>query len=138
MKTLQSRLDWYDTNVKREYDRVRQEVQDEMAQLQNRLRDAEKVAEENRSGSQNGAALQQELDQVKLEWKLGQAQSEAQIRVFDNLVVPVLSALESFARPRSSIDGRAEALEKLALSHLAALGEWCFVTCGLPWWCFKR
>ncbi len=63
VRSLQTRLDWYDSNVKREYELARDKVRLEVEQLQTQLADAQRRLEE-RTGSE-GHETQILSEQVK-------------------------------------------------------------------------
>ncbi len=104
IKTLQSRLDWYDSNVKREYDHARMQVQDEMNKMEARLKDAERIADENRGNTQSSVALQQELDQVRADWKQSQWDMEAQVKELNTALQNTQIKLDQAEDARISLE----------------------------------
>lgn len=98
VKTLQTRLDWYDMNVKREYDNARESVRKEVDELQARTIEAERIASQLRATDdgkikfmdeskatidrleQERIALQRELEQTRNDWKQAQWEVESQVK----------------------------------------------------------
>ena len=98
IKTLQARLDWYDSNVRREYDNARDKVQQEVNEIESKLKASEKIiadlklseeikskdaadAEQQWEEAEKGRILlQQELDQLRLDWKQAQWDVEGQLK----------------------------------------------------------
>jgi chromosome segregation ATPase len=87
IKMLQTRLDWYDSNVKREYETARDKVREEMTSMETQLKDATEKAqllgetkERLVAAEEERSALRMELDQLRAEWKEVQHEMSAQIQ----------------------------------------------------------
>jgi hypothetical protein len=101
IKVLQSRLDWYDANARREYDAAREKVKAEMDVLAQQLKSAQDELESLRTSNekkvemakqtqemvdqlkQEKTSLEGELEQVRSEWK--QVQWDLESRYKDAL-----------------------------------------------------
>lgn len=86
MKTLQSRLDWYDANVKREYDLARDKVREEINTMQAQLREAHQAAEvaintkdQLIKVEEERNALRTEVETLRADWK--EVQHEMNLRL---------------------------------------------------------
>lgn len=104
IKTLQSRLDWYDSNVKREYDGARMQVQEEVNQLRARVKEAERIAEEHKVAGESSSSLRMELDQVRADWKQAQWDMEAQVKELNSQLQSAQSKLEQAEDARISLE----------------------------------
>lgn len=87
LRTLQSRLDWYDSNVKHEYEMARDKVKEEMAAMQRRVEAAEAKSQNIHNLETTVEAIRAERDHVKQElenikgnWKHTQKEFEAQLK----------------------------------------------------------
>ena len=122
MRTLQARLDWYDANVRREYESAREKVQHELDEMESKLKASEKImadlklAEELKSkeaveaeqqweeAEQARIALQQELDQVRADWKQAQWDVETQLKEANEIVRSVQRKLEEAEEARVGLE----------------------------------
>ncbi len=104
IKTLQSRLDWYDTNIKREYDNARMEVSSELTQLEVKYKEAQNQIRELQKQTESSANVQQELDQVKAEWKQAQWDLEAQLKEANDQLKLTQGKLEQAEDARISLE----------------------------------
>lgn len=90
IKVLQNRLDWYDANVKREYEMARDKVREEMEAMQSQLKEAQELAEAVTGTSEQLSQLEterntlrDELNHLKSEWKEVQRELASQVQAAD-------------------------------------------------------
>jgi cancer susceptibility candidate protein 1 len=130
IKVLQNRLDWYDANVKREYDMARDKVRAELEAMQSQVKEAQQAAEAGINAKEQMSqielernALRSELDNLRIEWKEVQHglaaqlhESEEKLKVEQRKLEDILEgklAVEQELRQRiSQVKSQQDALEK--------------------------
>lgn len=122
MKTLQARLDWYDSNVRREYEVAREKVQHEVNEMEAKVKAAEKTildlklaedlkakevldAEQQWEEAEKARiSIQQELEQVRHDWKQAQWEVETQLKEANESVRSLQRKLEEAEELRIGLE----------------------------------
>lgn len=128
VRTLQSRLDWYDNNIKHEYESAREKVRSEFEAMEKALQEAERISKQY-SGSKEAAdkileekkVLEQQVEDLKTEFKQTQWHLEGRLKeASDDLQVAqqkFQQAEQARANLEQELRQRNEALEHHQTAH---------------------
>jgi chromosome segregation ATPase len=111
IKVLQNRLDWYDANVKREYEMARDKVQTEMETMEAQLKEAQALAEATSASKEQLSqleternALREELTDLRAEWKEVQQEMNAQLRAAEEKVKAEQKKVEEIIEGKLAVE----------------------------------